>query len=108
MLSRHDVAVANTRRYTASRLRRLLHTAGFRPVFVSYWNMLLFPLMIVTRKLFPGNSAAPSDVKLYPRTIDVLCRAATNIELALLRLGLKFPFGGSIIAVAVRAEVAHG
>jgi SAM-dependent methyltransferase len=106
MLSRHDAAVANTRRYTASSLCRLLQTAGFRPVFVSYWNALLFPLMVITRKLFPGNPAAASDVKLYPRMIEVLCRAATRIEVALLRAGLRFPFGGSIMAVAVRAEVA--
>lgn len=108
MLSRHDAAVANTRRYTASRLRRLLRAAGFRPVFVSYWNALLFPLMVVTRKLFPANPAVLSDVKLYPRPIDRLCRGAMKVELALLRAGLRFPFGGSIIAVAVRAEVARG
>jgi SAM-dependent methyltransferase len=107
MLSRHDAAVANTRRYTASGLCRLLQTAGFRPVFVSYWNVLLFPLMVLTRKLFPGNPAA-SDVKLYPRVIELFCRAATRVELALLKAGLRFPFGGSIIAVAIRAEVAGG
>jgi SAM-dependent methyltransferase len=108
MLSRHDAAVANTRRYTASGLRRLLHSAGFRLVFVSYWNALLFPLMVITRKLLPDNPAMPSDVKLYPRAVDLLCRAATRIELELLRSGLKFPFGSSIIAVAVRSEVANG
>jgi SAM-dependent methyltransferase len=108
MLSRHDAAVANTRRYTVSGLRRLLHTAGFRPVFLSYWNALLFPLMVITRKLFPGNPAVASDVKLYPRMIEVLCRAATSMEVALLRAGLRFPFGGSIIAIAVRTEVGRG
>lgn len=108
MLSRHDIAVANTRRYTASRLRRLLHTAGFRPVFVSYWNALLFPLMVVTRKFFPGNPAAASDVRLFPRPVDMLCRAATSLELALLRVGLRLPFGGSILVVAARSEMARG
>jgi len=104
MLSRHDHAVANTRRYTASGLGRLLQAAGFRPVFISYWNALLFPLMVLTRKLFPGNPAAASDVKLYPRVIELLCGATMRIELALLKVGLRFPFGGSIIAIAVRAE----
>jgi|SRR6516162_10159117 len=108
MLSRHDAAVANTRRYTASGLCRLLQTGGFRPIFVSYWNTLLFPLMVLTRKLVPGNPGAASDVKLYPRMIELLCRAVTRIELALLRTGLRFPFGGSIIAVAVRVEVPGG
>ena len=109
MLSRHDVAVSNIRRYTASGLRRLLHAAGFRPVYVSYWNLVLFPLMVITRKLSPGNPvAAVSDVKVYPRAIDMLCRAATEAELALLRAGLRFPFGGSVLAIAVRSGVANG
>src|SRR6516164_11214206 len=108
MLSRHDVAVSNIRRYTATGLRRLLRATGFRPVYVSYWNLVLFPLMVITRKLFRGDPVAVSDVKLYPRMIDMLCRAATDVELALLKAGLRFPFGGSIIAIAVRRGVAHG
>ena len=107
MLSRHDAAVCNRRRYTASGLCRLLHVTGFRPIYVSYWNTILFPLMVVTRKLF-GNSAATSDVKLYPRVVDMLCRAAMEIEGVLLRVGLKFPFGGSVIAIAVRGSAACG
>jgi SAM-dependent methyltransferase len=106
MLSRHDAAVCNTRRYTASGLRHLLQVTGFRPIYVTYWNVVLFPLMVITRKLFPGNPATASDVKLYPRVIDLLCRAAMGIEIALLRAGLRFPFGGSVIAVAVRRSVA--
>jgi SAM-dependent methyltransferase len=108
MLSRHDAAVCNTRRYTASGLCRLLQVTGFRPIYVTYWNVVLFPLMVITRKLFPGNPATASDVKLYPRVIDLLCRAAMAIEVALLRAGLRFPFGGSIIAVAVRRGMARG
>jgi hypothetical protein len=77
-------------------------------VYVSYWNLVLFPLMVITRELFRGGPVAVSDVKLYPRMIDTLCRAATDVELALLKTGLRFPFGGSIIAIAVRTGVAHG
>ena len=45
MLSRHDSAVSNVRRYTATGLRRVLKVVGFRPVYISYWNALLLPLM---------------------------------------------------------------
>lgn len=102
MLSRHDVAVSNTRRYTATGLRRLLQAVGFRPVYVSYWNAMLFPLMVVTRKLFPEGHGVGSDVKLYPRPVEMLCRAATRLETALLRRGVGLPFGGSILAIAVK------
>lgn len=102
MLSRHDQAVSNVRRYTATGLRRLLKAVGFHPVYVSYWNALLFPLMVITRKL-TSDSGMVSDVKLYPRPVDLLCRGATAFEALLLRRGVRFPFGGSILAAAVKA-----
>jgi SAM-dependent methyltransferase len=108
MLSRHDGAVHNIRRYTAKGLRGLLQAVGFRPVYVTYWNAILFPSMVITRKLFPEGQGATSDVKLYPRQIDILCRVATGIETALLRMGTRFPFGGSVLAIAAKGGAAHG
>jgi SAM-dependent methyltransferase len=102
MLSRHDLAVSNIRRYTATDLRRLLKAVGFHPVYVSYWNAMLFPLMVVTRKFLPRDPGVVSDVKLYARPVEMLCRAATAFEAALLRRGVRFPFGGSILVTAVK------
>jgi len=104
MLSRHDAAVHNVRRYTMDSIRSLLHSAGFTTVYMSYWNAILFPFMVVTRKLSSGSA---SDVKLYTRPIDILCRSATSVETALLRMGIRLPFGGSVIAIAKR-DNGHG
>jgi SAM-dependent methyltransferase len=101
MLSRHDTAVHNVRRYTRSGVARLLAAAGFRVLFAGYWNMLLFPIMVLTRKLLPESRSA-SDVRLYSAPVEALCRAATGLETALLRLGLPLPCGGSVIAVAAK------
>ena len=100
MLSRHDLAVHNVRRYTAPGLRKLLRACGFRPVYVTYWNTLLFPLMALMRKLSAGGGGRASDVELYPRPIEALCRIATGIETGLLQAGARFPFGGSVLAIA--------
>src|SRR4051794_12562456 len=99
MLSRHDAAVYNVRRYTRRGAARLLRDAGFPLLYVSYWNAVLFPLMVITRKLLPSRGIV-SDVKSYPAPIEGLCRAATAFERALLKGGLRFPFGGSLIAIA--------
>jgi SAM-dependent methyltransferase len=107
LLSRHDAAVHNMRRYTASGLRRLLSAAGFRPIYVSYWNTVLFPLMATFRKLFPGDLNAGSDVKPYPAAVDGLCRVATGFETALLRRDLRLPFGGSVLAIAAKRGTSH-
>src|SRR5437763_12865683 len=45
MLSRHDRAVYNVRRYTRRGIAELLGRSGFRLLFASYWNMVLFPVM---------------------------------------------------------------
>jgi SAM-dependent methyltransferase len=103
MLSRHDSAVHNVRRYSVGRLSRLLNAAGFRCVYATYWNALLFPLMAIARKRFHDNrTGATSDVILYPRPIDAFCRMVTSFESLLLRAGLRFPFGGSVLAIAVK------
>ena len=100
MLSRHDAAVYNVRRYTRRGAARLLRDAGFRLLYASYWNVVLFPLMVITRKLLPSRRSGDSDVKLYPAPLEALCRAVTGFERALLKGGLRFPFGGSLIAIA--------
>lgn len=98
-------AVHNVRRYTASGLSRLLQASGFHPLYLTYWNAMLFPFMAVTRKLFAGNCHAESDVKPYPSPIDLICRWITDTETALLRRGIKLPFGGSVLAVAAKRRL---
>jgi SAM-dependent methyltransferase len=104
MMSRHDAAVYNVRRYTKRGVVALLRAAGFRPLFASYWNMLLFPLMVLTRKLLPGGG---SDVREQPAWIEAVGRTATGIERLLIRAGIALPFGGSVLAVAAKIESSH-
>jgi SAM-dependent methyltransferase len=104
MLSRHDAAVHNVRRYTRRGLARLLDAAGFRLLYAGYWNLVLFPIMVLTRKLLPQGSRAVSDVRLHPAPVEALCRAATRLETALLRRRFELPWGGSVIAVAAKVQ----
>ena len=97
--SPHDAAVHGARRYTAARVRRLLLDAGFQPLRITYWNTLLFPLMVLRRKLFPPADAA-SDVMEYPLPMEFTFRAITGLEHLLLSIGLPLPFGGSVMALA--------
>jgi SAM-dependent methyltransferase len=106
LMSRHDTAVYNVRRYTRGEVAALLRRAGFCPVFAGYWNMILFPLMVATRKLLPAG--AGSDVKLQPAWVEALCRAAITIERGLMQAGVRCPFGGSVLAVARKTGNAHG
>lgn len=101
LFSAHDVAVDNVRRYARSEVRRLLDAAGFVRITVDYWNSLLFPLMLARRKLWHGGGPV-SDVALLPAPVERLFRVLMSVERGLARSGIRLPFGGSLIAVAVK------
>jgi SAM-dependent methyltransferase len=101
LFSAHDIAVDNVRRYGRGEVRRLLATAGFVRITVHYWNSLLFPLMLARRLIARGGDAA-SDVALLPAPIEWLFGVIVALELAMARLGARLPFGGSLLAVAVK------
>ena len=100
MLSAHDRRVHNVRRFTRRQAHALLGQHGFRVLRSSYWNTLLFPLMLLHR-LFE-RADADSDVRDYPGWLDALFSAALAVERAAISAGLGLPFGGSLIVVAAR------
>lgn len=100
LLSDHDHAVSNVRRFTRQGVRSLLYKSGFADIRVCHWNSVLFPLMLVRRVLV--SSRGQSDVELYPRPIESIFRSIMRLENLLLRHGIALPFGGSILASAKR------
>ena len=62
----------------------------------------LLPLMAVQRKVLARRPDAASDVTEYPRWLDAVLFAATEAERGLLATGLRFPAGGSVMALARR------
>jgi SAM-dependent methyltransferase len=100
LLSAHDRRVHNVRRFTRGQARALLAGHGFRVVKSSYWNTLLFPLMLLHR--LTERDDATSDVRDFPRWLDALFSAALAIERWAMSAGLSLPFGGSLMIVARR------
>lgn len=101
MLSYHDRAVGQVRRYGRAEALVLLRKHGFRPIFASYWNTLLFPLMVIRRKMLPAPTA--SDVTPFHPVVDRVLKACVSLESKLLRHGRRLPFGGSLFLVAQRS-----
>ena len=99
LFSGHDLAVDNVRRFGASEVRALLRAAGFVEIRIGYWNSVLFPLMVAQRLIHRG---AKSDVALLPPVVEWLFTSTLRCELALSACGLRLPFGGSILATAVK------
>lgn len=102
MLSYHDRAVGQEKRFTRREAIGLLRAAGFEPVQATYWNTLLFPLMALRRKLWPAPEA--SDVAPFHPIVDKAFGACLALERAIISFGASFPFGGSVLLVARRPE----
>jgi hypothetical protein len=100
LLSAHDKRVHNVRRFTRGQARALLADHGFRILRSSYWNALLFPLMMLHR--LAGRDDATSDVRDFPRWLDSLFSMALTLERMAIGRGVSLPFGGSLILVAAR------
>ena len=98
LYSAHDRAVDNVQRFRRGDAVRLLAAAGFDGIRATYWNTLLFPLMVARRLLLDGGS----EVNLLPAPLESLFDAAARFESILLRTGLRLPFGGSILAFGTR------
>ena len=100
MMSFHDRAVSTVRRFNRSQMQAWMRRAGYCEICITYWNTLLFPVMVAHRKL--GNQQASSDVRPVAPLINAIFRAVMGIENRLLRWGMILPFGGSVLVTAKR------
>lgn len=100
MLSYHDKAVGQSRRYTRPVAVGLLRKHGFRIRFATYWNTILFPLMVAQRKLVRSSGA--SDVRPFHPLVNNAFKTCLAVERALIRNRVALPFGGSVLIVAQR------
>lgn len=95
--SKHDEIHHHKRRYTIKELQINVSAAGFKTVYVSYFNLLLFPIMAASRimqrlvgDLFPDGRKIPN--KYFNKMLTGLF----SIERYLVGT-VYLPFGGSII-----------
>jgi SAM-dependent methyltransferase len=104
--SEHDRATDVARRYTRREITRRLSEAGFTVRRTTYWNMLLFPVVVAVRLLRRENeqdlaSPARSDIVLPPPPLNAALTLVMKIEHALLRF-VDLPVGSSVAVVAQR------
>jgi len=98
--SRHDEINHHVRRYRLSQLEELLSRAGYRVEFISYYNMLLFPLVAAVRlvnKVLKRKGEPDDALPRLPFVNAALCTLFSTERFMLAASPL--PFGVSIIAV---------
>jgi SAM-dependent methyltransferase len=99
--SGHDVAHHHQRRYTARSLRKTLDAGGFRPLHLTHFNSLLFPLIVAARAWGKVQGREGGDDAIPSAVINRLLRDLFASERHLVSR-LSIPFGVSLAVVAER------
>ena len=104
----HDVEVQSRHRYTRRELRTLLGACGLRVERATYCNSFLFPLFLARRTLDRLLGRAGSDVGFLPAPVEWVFARALRVEAALVRAGVSFPIGASVVALARVPDHSRG
>lgn len=97
-----DDEAGHKRRYCGNELARKVSLAGFQVILDSGFMATLFLPQLLSRRLltrFAGRKSFESE-NMLPAPINGLLEGVLSFELAMLRLGLRFPFGGTRIVAA--------
>lgn len=100
--SRADEDARHVRRYTRTELLKKIEAAGFSVVRMTAFVSFLFPLMLAAR-LRPGarnkNPDVMAELEMHPLPNWVF-EKILDAERQIIRAGVDFPFGGSLLLVA--------
>lgn len=105
--SPYDDAARHRRRYQRAEMRQRLEAAGFTVRYLSSFVTTLWPVLWWRRRtlrhLAPDHAAKLTQADLTPSpALNLLGRAAMWPDEMAAQLGLPLPWGGSLLAVAVR------
>lgn len=104
--SKHDEINHHKRRYTLEGLQKVVHKTNYHLHYSSYFNTLLFPLIVLLRflsKLLPvnRNTQTQGDLKMPSNIVNRFLTLLFASEFRLLRW-VQLPFGVSILLLARR------
>ena len=95
-----DEYAHHLRRYTVQELRRKVLHAGFQIDYCTSFVSLLLPLMALQRLSSRRQNYNPDDEFRINPLLNVALHLVMQLELTLLRIGLRFPAGGSLLLLA--------
>jgi ubiquinone/menaquinone biosynthesis C-methylase UbiE len=97
----HDARVSTAHRYTSKELSEKLAKGGFEIEFMSYANMILFPVASLKRlsERWWVTPQQDSDIALNVGAFSRLLRSCLVLESKLIRFW-RLPFGLSVVAMA--------
>lgn len=95
-----DTYSEHIRRYTEDELCQKVSLAGLQVVYTTSFVSLLVPLMLIMRKRVTAETYDPDEEFDVSPSLNMLLKTIMHVELLLIRLGIRFPIGGSRLLVA--------
>lgn len=99
--SSSDSYACHVRRYDAIELHTKIISAGFTVLHSTSFVSLLLPLMMLSRRRGQGNKILdPMDELRVNPLMNSILEGILSVERMMIRMGVKFPMGGSRLIVA--------
>ncbi len=95
-----DDLACHKRRYSAEELRRKVEQAGFSVIRVTSFVSFLLPLMFMSRCNKKKAQQVDQSEFSLPPILDRTLELTLDLERLLIRCGLNFPVGGSLVLIA--------
>jgi len=101
-----DKDAGHLRRYSRRSIRKVVEEAGLTIDRLQWYQCLLFPLVVIAR-LFGRRGPAVRDMEDNPPgVVNRLLLGVNLLEVKLNSLGLRMPYGSSILVVARKPDLA--
>jgi len=95
-----DRQAHHVRRYTAFELKAKMRKAGLQICFLTSFVSLLVPLMWIVRRKMVHKEYDPLDEFRISGMTNFLLSGVMRLEIFFIRMGIRFPWGGSLLMVA--------
>ncbi len=95
-----DESSCHVRRYSSEDLVNKLRTAGLRVDYKTSFVSLLLPLMYLSRRRVTNSPVDPIEELKPGRLTNFLLETVMALEMAMIKVGVRFAFGGSLLVVA--------
>jgi SAM-dependent methyltransferase len=99
--SQVDEYACHVRRYSRAELVAKVQQAGLQVSYASSFVSLLVPLMWVSRKRTSKQHDPMTEFNI-PRWLNYTLQTVMQFELLLLKTGVRFPIGGSLLLIATK------
>lgn len=103
--SSRDESAGHLRRYNKQSFHLVAENAGFEILYLSFYQCLLFPVVMLSRTVGRSKKFVSAMEEKPGKLVNTVFNWITQFEIKLTRLGVRFPFGSTLVAVMRKVQI---